>query len=139
MPVAVTILLAIFVVAALVAAAGLSRLRTLANRVGSFACGARAAGNPAGPFTPGIAHYAVGRIEWYRCWSLAPRPARTWVRDRLVITGRVPLDQAGQSDQYLVQCRYDGTDFELSLSAGAYAGLASWLEAAPPGRRDLVL
>ena len=83
--------------------------------------------------------YAVGRIEWYRQWSLAPRPARTWMRDRLVVTGRVPLDQAGQSDQYLVQCRYDGTDFELSMSTAAYAGLASWLEAAPPGRHDLVL
>ena len=139
MPVAVTVLLVALVVLGLVAAAGISRRHALSHRVGSFACSARAAANPAASFTSGIAHYAVGRIVWYRSWSLAPRPARTWARDRLLVTGRVPLDQAGQSDQYLVRCRYDGTDFELSMSTGAYAGLASWLEAAPPGRRDLVL
>jgi hypothetical protein len=138
-PAAVWILVALLAVAGLVLAAGASRLRTLSHRVGSFPCHARPAGNPAATFTLGIAHYAVGRIDWYRCWSLAPRPARTWRRDRLVVTGRVPLDHAGQTDQYLVRCRYDGTDFELSMSTAAYAGLASWLEAAPPGRRDLVL
>ncbi|MCL1869407.1 MAG: DUF2550 domain-containing protein [Promicromonosporaceae bacterium] len=138
-PAAVWVLLAIILVVALVMAAGASRLHTLSHRVGSFACHARAAGNPSAAFTLGIAHYAVGRIEWYRAWSLSPRPARTWMRDRLAVTGRVPLDQAGQTDQYLVRCRYEDTDFELSMTAAAYAGLASWLEAAPPGRRNLVL
>ncbi len=139
MPAAVWVLLAILAIAALVVAAGASRLHRLSRRVGSFQCNARAAGNPAMAFTLGIAHYAVGRIEWYRCWSLSVRPARTWLRDRLVVTGRVPLEQAGQGDQYLVRCRYDGVDFELSMSWAAYAGLASWLEAAPPGRENLVL
>lgn len=139
MPAAIWVLLAILAIAALVVAAGASRLHGLSRRVGSFSCNARAGGNPGAAFTLGIAHYAVGRIEWYRCWSLSLRPARTWLRDRLIVTGRVPLDQAGQTDQYLVLCRYDDVDFELSMSLAAYAGLASWLEAAPPGRRDLVL
>ena len=139
MPAAVWVCLAILAIAALVVAAGASRLHRLSRRVGSFSCNARAAGNPAAAFTLGIAHYAVGRIEWYRCWSLSLRPARTWLRDRLSVTGRVPVEQAGQADQYLVHCRYDDVDFELSMSPAAYAGLASWLEAAPPGRRDLVL
>jgi Protein of unknown function (DUF2550) len=131
--------IAVLVVLALFVAAGVSRLRTLSRRVGSFPCSARPAGSPHVAWTLGIAHYSVGRIEWWRCWSLSPRPARTWFRDRLEVTGRVPLDQAGQPDQHLVRCRYEGTDFELSMSAGAYAGLASWLESAPPGRRDLVV
>lgn len=139
MPAAIWVLLAILAIAALVVAAGASRLHRLSRRVGSFSCNARAGGNPTAAFTLGIAHYAVGRIEWYRCWSLSWRPARTWLRDRLTVTGRVPLEQAGQADQYLVLCRYDDVDFELSMSSAAYAGLASWLEAAPPGRRDLVL
>ncbi|GAB2472768.1 DUF2550 domain-containing protein [Xylanimonas ulmi] len=139
MTAAVWAVLAILAFAGIVVALGASRLHRLSHRVGSFPCQARAGGNPSVAFTLGIAHYAVGRIEWYRCWSLSPRAARTWLRDRLVVTGRVPLDHAGQSDQYLVRCRYDGADFELSMSAAAYAGLASWLEAAPPGRRDLVL
>ncbi|PZR52046.1 DUF2550 domain-containing protein [Xylanimonas oleitrophica] len=139
MPAAAWVVVAVVAVAALVVAVAASRLRALSRRVGSFPCHARSAGNPSAAFALGIAHYAVGRIDWYRCWSLSPRPARTWSRERLVVTGRVPLDQAGQHDQYLVRCRYDGVDFELSMSTAAYAGLASWLEAAPPGRRDLVL
>jgi hypothetical protein len=130
---------AVLLVLLLAVVSGASRLRRLSRRVGSFPCSARAAGNPHAPWSVGIAHYAVGRIEWWRCWSLAPRPARTWYRDRLTVTGRAPLDLAGQPDQYLVRCRYDGVDFELTMSAGAYAGLASWLESAPPGRRDLVV
>lgn len=131
--------LALLVAALLVVGLGVLRLRGLSRRVGSFPCQARGAGNPQAPFTLGIAHYGVGRIDWWRCWSLSLRPSRTWRRDALVVTGRVPLDHAGQHDQYLVRCRYDGVDFELTMSAGAYAGLASWLEAAPPGQRDLVL
>lgn len=66
------------------------------------------------------------------------RPARTWSRYDLVIAGREPL--AGEeSDTYLVRCRYRGQDFELTMSRAAYEGLASWLEAAPPGRRDVVV
>ncbi len=131
--------LAVALVLALVLVVGTSRLRTLSHRVGSFQCGARPGGSPQAPWSAGIAHYGVGRIDWWRCWSLAPRPARSWRRDRLEVTGRAPLDLAGQADQYLVRCRYDGTDFELTMSADAYAGLASWLESAPPGRRDLVV
>ncbi|GGI08848.1 DUF2550 domain-containing protein [Isoptericola cucumis] len=139
MPYVVWVAIALLVVLALVLAAGASRLRTLSRRVGSFPCQARPAGDPHAPWVVGIAHYAVGRIDWWRCWSLAPRPARVWERGRLVVTGRAPLDQAGQSDQVLVRCRYDDKDFELMMSSGAYAGLASWLESAPPGRRDLVV
>ncbi|MEL7977010.1 DUF2550 domain-containing protein [Isoptericola sp. F-RaC21] len=136
---AVWIAIGIVVALGLVLAAGASRLRTLSRRVGSFPCHARPADDPQAAWMVGIAHYAVGRIDWWRGWSLAPRPARVWLRDGLSITGRAPLDQAGQPDQVLVRCRYDGTDFELLMSSGAYAGLASWLESAPPGRRDLVL
>ncbi|WP_166849650.1 DUF2550 domain-containing protein [Isoptericola sp. BMS4] len=139
MPYAVWVALALLVVLALVLAAGASRLRTLSRRVGSFPCHARPADDPHAPWVVGIAHYAVGRIDWWRCWSLLPRPARVWERGRFVVTGRAPLDQAGQADQVLVRCRYDGTDFELLMSTGAYEGLASWLESAPPGRRDLVV
>ncbi|GAA4721391.1 DUF2550 domain-containing protein [Isoptericola chiayiensis] len=129
----------VLLVLVLVALAGASRLRTLSHRVGSFQCSARAGSRPQAAWSVGIAQYGAGRIDWWRCWSLAPRPARTWQRDRLAITGRVSLDQAGQPDLVLVRCRYDGTDFELTMSPGAYSGLASWLESAPPGRRDLVV
>lgn len=139
MPFVAWVVIAVLVVLALIVAAGVSRLHTLSRRVGSFPCAARPYGNAQAAWSLGIAHYAVGRIEWWRCWSLSPRPARTWFREQLAVVDRRPLDAAGQPGQYLVRCRYDGVDFELTISAGAYAGLASWLEAAPPGRRDLVL
>lgn len=139
MPFVAWVVIAVLVVLALFVAGGVSRLHTLSRRVGSFPCAARPAANPSAAWSLGIAHYAVGRIDWWRCWSLSPRPARTWLRERLAVTAREPLDNAGQPGQYLVRCRYDGVDFELTVSAGAYAGLASWLEAAPPGRRDLVV
>lgn len=139
MPGVVWVAIAVLVAVALVLLVGGSRLRALSHRVGSFPCGARASGNPQGSWTLGIAHYSEGRIEWWRAWSLSPRPARTWYRDRLEVTGRVLLEQSGQPDRYLVRCRYDGAELELNISSGDYTGLASWLEAAPPGRRDLVL
>ncbi|RPF20173.1 DUF2550 domain-containing protein [Myceligenerans xiligouense] len=136
MPGVVWIALAIVAAIALVLGVGASRLHTLSRRVGSFSCNARAAGQDS--WTAGIAQYAVGRIEWWRCWSLSPRPARTWYRERLELVGREEFDGDGPV-HYLVRCRYDGLDFELDLDSGDYFGLASWLEAAPPGRRDLVL
>jgi hypothetical protein len=138
-PAALIVMVVILGIATLVLAAGASRLHTLSRRVGSFSCHARSAASPPAAFTLGVALYAVGRIEWYRCWSLSVRPARTWLRGRLAVTGRTPIEQPGQPEQYLVTCRYDDVDFELVMSVAAYAGLASWLEAAPPGRRDLVL
>lgn len=136
MPGVVWVALAIVAAIALVLGVGASRLRTLSRRVGSFACSARAAGTES--WTAGVAQYAVGRIDWWRAWSLSPRPARTWYRERLELIGREEFDDDGPV-HYLVRCEYDGVGIELDLASGDYFGFASWLEAAPPGRRDLVL
>ena len=121
--------------AAIVVALGAMRLRTLMHRVGSFACNGRLLGNPNEQFTPGIAHYCVGRIEWYRAWSLSPRPARVWQRGTLEILDKTLLPAAKDRPMMLaVACRYQSHQFELAISEAAYAGLASWLESAPPGQ-----
>ena len=83
------IAIGLLVAALVVVGLGAFRLRALTHRVGSFECGARATGDSS--WTLGVAHYGVGRIDWWRCWSLAFRPARTWARHDLVITGREPL------------------------------------------------
>ncbi|WP_265521903.1 DUF2550 domain-containing protein [Oerskovia flava] len=139
MPPLVWLLIGLLTAVLVVVGLGVVRLRALVHRVGSFECGLRPAGNPQGAWTQGIAHYGVGRIDWWRFWSVSLRPAQTWSREDLTITGRVPLDAAGRPDVYLVRCSYQGRDVELTMSSGAYAGLASWLEAAPPGRRDVVV
>jgi hypothetical protein len=133
------IVIGLFAAVLIVIGLGAFRLRALAHRVGSFECGARPAGGTNVPFVWGIAHYGVGRIDWWRSWSLSFRPARTWRRAELIITGRRPLVSSDRADLFLVECTYEGLDLELTMSSGAYAGLASWLESSPPGRRDVVV
>jgi hypothetical protein len=115
-----------------VLAIGASRLRTLSVRVGSFPCSARLADPPGTAWSVGIAHYGAGRIDWWRSWSLAPRPARSWRREDIQVTGRAAVTGAADPDLVLVRCRHQGTDYELLVSEGAYSGLTAWLEAAPP-------
>lgn len=125
--------------AALLAVAGLflSRQRTLTHRVGSFGCLVRA--RDGGGWTPGVAQYASGRLLWWRSLSLAPRPARTWAREKLEVLERTPFPGADELGRPLVavRCRIDDEEFTLSMSAAAYAGLVSWLEAGPRCLRAL--
>jgi hypothetical protein len=123
---------AVLLVLVVAVALGASRLRVLSSRIGSFVCATRSVHPAAGPWTAGIAHYGVGRIDWWRSWSLAPRPARSWLRDELEVVARARLSAAGDQDLVLVRCRYQGTDFDLTMSSDASAGLTAWLEAAPP-------
>jgi hypothetical protein len=127
-----------------------SRQRALSRRVGSFGChlregiGAQRAlsptGTPAGGAAPpvdrwhiGRGQYCAGRLVWWRTLSLSPRPARTWVRDRLVVVGRTASGEEDDSGTPLlvVTCTHEGEAFELRMTPSAYAGLVSWLESAP--------
>ena len=110
---------------------GASRLRTLSGRIGSFVCGARPVYPPGGAVVAGIAQYGSGRLDWWRSWSLALMPARSWQRADLRVVGHQRLASVGRPDLYLVRCRHRATDFELTMSPDAYAGLTSWLEAGP--------
>jgi len=133
---AIGLLLAVLVVVGL----GAARLRALARRVGSFECGLRTTRADGTAWSAGVAHYGVGRIDWWRSWSLAWRPAASWARADLVILGReLVVSSEAVPDTYLVRCRYRDRELELAMARSAYEGLASWLEAAPPGRYDVVV
>ncbi|MDD9208248.1 DUF2550 domain-containing protein [Georgenia sp. 10Sc9-8] len=111
-----------------------SRVRTLARRVGSFECALRRPGSE--DWTSGIAGYGVNRVDWHRLVSLAPWPATSWSRDRLQLLAHTGRDgNAGTVVE--VRCRHGGEEFELAMVRGAFAGLVSWLEAAPPGEEPL--
>jgi hypothetical protein len=135
----VWILLALLVAAVVVIGLGASRLRTLAGRTGTFECGFRTLTRRGAHVSLGFAQFRSERVDWWRCWSLFPRPKRSWRRDRLTVTGHVALDGTGRPDHYVVRCAHEGTTFELTMSVGAYAGLTSWLEAAPPTRFGMVV
>lgn len=123
---------AVVLVLLVTALVGASRLRVLSRRIGSFPCAARPGGDPEAGWTAGIAQYGAGRIDWWRSWSLAPLPARTWWRADLEVVGRAPFVGPDGDDRLLVRCRYHDDELELTMTADAFAGLTAWLEAAPP-------
>lgn len=123
----------LLVVAALVVLGlGLSRWSSLTRRVGSFRCALRVRGR----LTRGIAHYGARHLYWWRLRSLAPRPEQVWPRGGMDVLERTALDPAVVGGPYLVRCRVAGPrgdeELELVMTPEAYAGLTSWLEAAPP-------
>ena len=89
----------------------------------------------------GVARYNEERLEWFRFFSYAVRPRKTFVRhDVVVVNDRQPEPaEAGAlyAGQRIVQLRTEaGRDpelWELAMSAESLTGLLSWLEAAPPG------
>lgn len=130
------VLLGVALLGMLLAALATSRTRTLTGRVGSFDCAVRHPGRTSGALTPGVAHYGVGRLDWWRARSLSPRPASTWQRSELRVVDREPVGP--HSEHLLVHCWYSGEPLELEMSSAAYAGLTSWLEAAPPREHGIV-
>ncbi len=109
---------------------------TLARRLGSFDCSVRMVAEGR-PWMVGVACYGTDRLDWYRVFSLAPRPSRSWERSRLEVVGqRVPV--GGEvavvvvPDLSVISCRYDGDELDLAMSPDAYTGLASWADAGPP-------
>jgi hypothetical protein len=111
-----------------------TRVRSLGRRFGTFECALRFAGRTA--WASGIAGYGADRLEWFRVLSLSPRPAHSWQRSALVVVARSPRLRSGRRTaitEATVRCR--GAEFTLAMTDQAYAGLASWLEAAPPGSR----
>ena len=86
----------------------------------------------------GIAQYQNDRIDWFRIFSYAYRPAAVLTRRDLEVIGR--RDAEGHEELALfpgwtiVECRFGTGLVELAMSPDALTGFLSWLEAAPPGQ-----
>ena len=86
----------------------------------------------------GIAQYENDRIDWYRIFSYAYRPAAVLTRRDLEVIGR--RDAVGHDELALfpgwaiVECRFGTGIVELAMSPDALTGFLSWLESAPPGQ-----
>lgn len=129
-----------------VTAGWLSARRVWLARGAAFDCSLRASSADArragARWTIGVARYEHGRIDWFRVFSPSLRPARTFQRDRLEVTGhRAPAGPEAHAvlpGATVVGARYDADELEMAMSAEAYTGLASWLESSPPGRTGQV-
>jgi hypothetical protein len=112
----------------------------LIRAVGSFDCSMRRpdAQHVAGGWMPGVARYEQDRLDWFRVFTMSPRPSRSLIRGRLIILDRRvpqgPEVYAVVPGWVVVQCAYGSHMVELAMSEPAYSGLATWLESAPPGQ-----
>ena len=85
----------------------------------------------------GVGRFAGDDLQWYRLFSLAPRPRRTLSRCDLKVTGRrQPVGGetlAVLSGAVVMECVAAGQPVQIALDAAAVTGFLAWLEARPPG------
>jgi hypothetical protein len=86
----------------------------------------------------GIAQYGADRVDWYRIFSYAFRPAAVLSRRDLEVVGRREPEGTEELALFpgwtILDCRLGSGYAELALSEDALTGFLSWLEAAPPGQ-----
>ena len=127
----------LLVLVLLYAIALIVRRRILARHGGTFELSHRARTDKAGRgWVLGLGRYTADTLEWFRIFSLNPRPQHVWSRADLAYTGR--RDPGGVEqlslypDHVVIRCTSRDGDVELALSQEALMGFQAWLEAAPP-------
>jgi hypothetical protein len=114
------------------------RRRVLQRRYGTIDLSLRLArkGNGRG-WVLGVGRFEGDDLQWYRVFSLAPRPRRTLTRRSLEVRGRRaprgPETLALLSGAVVMECRDPDGPVELAMESGAVTGFLAWLEARPPG------
>ena len=119
------------------------RRRLLARHGGTFELSCRVRSERAGRgWLLGLGRYSGDSLEWFRLFSLSPRPKRVWERQELSYSGqREPFGTERMSlypDHVVVQCHTSQGELEVAMSASSLMGLQSWLEAGPPGTATTV-
>ena len=117
------------------------RRRLLSRHGGTFELSYRVRSERAGRgWLLGLGRYSGESLEWFRYFSLSPRPKRVLVRSRLNFTGRRdpegPEQMSLYPDHLVISCTMPGdpdTTVELAMSPASLMGFQSWLEAGPPG------
>lgn len=114
----------------------------LARRVGSFEVSHRVrSDHPGRGWLLGLGRYAGENFEWFRVFSLAWRPKRTWRRFDLEYAGRRdpvgPESVSLYSGHVIVLCTTSDGEVEFAMSPASLMGFQAWLEAMPPGSRGV--
>jgi hypothetical protein len=118
------------------------RRRWLSREGGTFELSYRAqAPTPGRGWLLGLGRYAGDTLEWFRIFSLSPRPKRVWPRQSLDFVGRREPEGVEQLSLYpghvVIQCDTPSGVVELALGSSSLMGFQSWLEASPPGAQHL--
>ena len=85
----------------------------------------------------GVGRFVGDDLQWYRVFSLSPRPRRCYSRrDLQVLTRRDPSGgehRALLEGAVVMECSSGGRPVELAMSRSTATGFLAWLEATPPG------
>ena len=115
------------------------RRRWISRHGGTFEFSVRVRSGRAGRgWILGVGRYSGDDLEWFRVFSLAPRPRFSYRRADLVYVGR--RDAVGveayslYAGHIIVSCSTPAGPLEVAMSPEALTGFLAWLEAAPPGR-----
>jgi hypothetical protein len=85
----------------------------------------------------GTGRYVGDELQWFRIFSLAPRPRRVFSRrDLSVIRRRNPSGPEKlslQAGMVVLECTSADGPVQLAMGESALTGFRSWLEAAAPG------
>ena len=139
------ILGALLVLFGLVLALFILRRYLLARRGATFDCSLRRE-HPrrASTWILGVARYEEDRLEWFRIFTVSPRPSRVLTRAQLLLIEWIQPDEQDVHSilpgAVIVRCSYGRTHaenhsevLELAMTRSDYTGFATWLEATPPG------
>jgi hypothetical protein len=115
------------------------RRRWISRQGGTFECSVRIRPtHPGRGWVLGVARYSGDALEWFRVFSVRPRPSLTFQQSDLEYVGRRdpqgPESYSLYSGHVVVACRTSSGLFEVAMSPAALTGFLSWLEAAPPGQ-----
>ena len=118
------------------------RRRILARHGGTFELSYRARSTSAGRgWLLGIGRYSGEQLEWFRIFSVLPRPTRVWDRFDLEYTTHRPAQGIETVSLYsghvVVRCTTSEGPVEFAMSASSLMGFQAWLEAMPPGSRGV--
>lgn len=114
------------------------RRRLLSRHGGTFELSHRyRTDRPERGWVLGLGRYSGETLEWFRVFSLSPRPKQSWRREELLYDGRrEPLGAEQASlypDHLVIRCQSPRGEVELAMSVSSLTGFQAWLEAKPPG------
>ena len=114
------------------------RRRVLSRHGGTFELSYRVRPEKAGRgWLLGLGRYSGDTLEWFRIFSLSPRPKRVWQRPELSYGGRREPEGVEQvslyPDHVVVSCTTPAGGLELAMGESSLTGFQAWLESGPPG------
>ncbi len=85
----------------------------------------------------GTGRFVGDELQWFRVFSLAPRPRRVLSRrDLSVLRQRAPRESERlslQAGMVILECTSAGGPVQVAMGVSALTGFQSWLESAAPG------